>query len=344
MKQSIFPAEGQFYKANLHCHSTLSDGHLTPEELKEIYKSAGYSILAYSDHNLLLDHSDLRDEDFLAMNAVEIDVNKEGEQAWERRPCYHINFFHRDPHHVALPCYNPKYVWGKSQVELRETQPYIGTNDYHRDYEQIGELLNDFSRAGFLAMVNHPTWSMQTMEDYAKLEVGSFFALELYNHGCAVSGFDENNTHVYDELLRRGHRIFGTATDDNHNAHPQGDPRFDSLGGFVMVKATALTQEAVWDALKAGHFYASTGPLIEDLYIEDDILVVKTSPSVKVMMTSGVRHARVAYPKEGAETMTEARFDLSRTWPGYVRVTVLDGQGRAAWSQPIYGEFSKRTK
>ena len=61
MKEYILPQNGNFYRANLHCHSTLSDGKLTPEELKEIYKSAGYSVLAYSDHNVLIDHSDLNE-------------------------------------------------------------------------------------------------------------------------------------------------------------------------------------------------------------------------------------------------------------------------------------------
>ena len=34
MKRWLLPEEGSFYKANLHCHSTYSDGQLTPEELK----------------------------------------------------------------------------------------------------------------------------------------------------------------------------------------------------------------------------------------------------------------------------------------------------------------------
>ena len=33
MKKYLLPENGQFYKANLHCHSTVSDGHLTPEEM-----------------------------------------------------------------------------------------------------------------------------------------------------------------------------------------------------------------------------------------------------------------------------------------------------------------------
>ena len=42
---------GKFYKANLHAHSTQSDGRQTPEELKARYKENGYSIFALSDHD-----------------------------------------------------------------------------------------------------------------------------------------------------------------------------------------------------------------------------------------------------------------------------------------------------
>ena len=33
MKKYLLPENGNFYKANLHCHSTFSDGKWTPEEL-----------------------------------------------------------------------------------------------------------------------------------------------------------------------------------------------------------------------------------------------------------------------------------------------------------------------
>ena len=35
MRKYLLPENGNFYKANLHCHSTVSDGTLTPEEMKE---------------------------------------------------------------------------------------------------------------------------------------------------------------------------------------------------------------------------------------------------------------------------------------------------------------------
>ena len=45
------------YKANLHCHSVISDGKRTPEEFKEMYKNHGYSILAITDHETPCCHS-----------------------------------------------------------------------------------------------------------------------------------------------------------------------------------------------------------------------------------------------------------------------------------------------
>lgn len=65
-KQYLIPPMRQ-YKANLHTHSRVSDGSFTPVEVKEMYKSAGYSIVAMTDHNIVADHSELSDEEFLTL-------------------------------------------------------------------------------------------------------------------------------------------------------------------------------------------------------------------------------------------------------------------------------------
>ena len=39
MRKYLLPKDGNFYKANLHCHTTVSDGRLTPEEVKNAYKA-----------------------------------------------------------------------------------------------------------------------------------------------------------------------------------------------------------------------------------------------------------------------------------------------------------------
>lgn len=339
MKKHIFPEEGRFYKANLHCHSTKSDGRRTPEELKDIYKSAGYSVLAYSDHNVLIDHSYLDDENFLTLTSVEINVSKKSEKHTKFWPCYHVNFFPDSQHNVKLPCFNPKYISDK-HADLRDTQEYVGEPDFQRDYDNIGEMIDGFAKEGFIAMLNHPTWSMQNLEEYKNLDTTNIFAMEIYNHGCYVEGWEETNDHMYDDLLRRGDKLFCTATDDNHNAHPKDTPHWDSLGGFVMIKAPELTYKSIIEALKAGNFYASSAPQIHELYIEDNFLHIETSPAARITLTSSARQSKAVYPANVHTALTHAKFDLSNMCSGYVRLTVVDEKGRKAWTQPIWDDFS----
>ena len=37
-----FSSHGNWYKGNLHCHTTDSDGSLTPAEVVQYYKKEGY--------------------------------------------------------------------------------------------------------------------------------------------------------------------------------------------------------------------------------------------------------------------------------------------------------------
>ena len=314
MKTYLIPQNGNFYKANLHSHSTCSDGKATPQELKDLYKSAGYSVLAYSDHNVLVDHSELNDDTFLTLTSVEVDALEKAGKSYFYSPCYHVNFFSPAPHMADIPA-------------------------FERDYSKINDLVHAFTDKGFLAMLNHPTWSQQTMKDYENLDTSAFFAMEIYNHCSSTEGYDEVNSHIYDELLRTGAKLFCTATDDNHNLFPITSPRFDALGGFVMIKAPELTYDAIFNALKNGHFYASNGPKIHEIYVEDNQLVVKTSDAVKIYLSTAVRQAQIVCAEQIGGTVNEARFDLSNIRPGYVRVTVTDQNGNNAWSQPLYGEF-----
>lgn len=41
MKYLPFDKAGQFYKGNLHTHSTVSDGMLTPEGVCAVYRQMG---------------------------------------------------------------------------------------------------------------------------------------------------------------------------------------------------------------------------------------------------------------------------------------------------------------
>ena len=50
----LLPTSGNLYKTNLHCHTNVSDGRLSPAEVKELYMAHGYSIVAYTDHEVLI--------------------------------------------------------------------------------------------------------------------------------------------------------------------------------------------------------------------------------------------------------------------------------------------------
>ena len=66
------PEKGFLYKANLHCHSTVSDGSFTPEKLKEMYMKNGCHTIAYTDHQVCIPHTQLTNENFVALTGVKI--------------------------------------------------------------------------------------------------------------------------------------------------------------------------------------------------------------------------------------------------------------------------------
>ncbi len=339
MKNEIFSKTGNRFKANLHCHTVFSDGCKTPEEIKKIYTDAGYSIVAFSDHNVLIDHSELNDDRFLAMLAIEVDVYLS--YGRDDLPCYHINFYPKKSGQTAIPCYNPIHIrHGAFIEESRRDQKHIGGEDYVRRYEAAQEIVDAYREEGFLAMLNHPTWSLQSAADFARIR--GAFAMELYNHGCYIGGYDEINTKIWDRLLAGGTPIFGTATDDNHNKFAPDSRRWDSCGGFTVIQADELTQESVTEALKKGKFYASTGPLFHSIVLEDDRLYVETSPVDHISLSTGRRKARIAYPEAGEATLTSAVFDLSALPHSYVRLTIVDEHGKQAWSQPIWEYTGKQ--
>ena len=113
MKQYLLPEAGSFYKVNLHAHTVISDGRLTPEEVKEIFKAHGYSAVAFTDHEIMLDHSDLTDDGFVALTAYEygFDLSKrnpvsavyEGAvKTHEHTPKVHLNLYSKDTHDIRM--------------------------------------------------------------------------------------------------------------------------------------------------------------------------------------------------------------------------------------------------
>ena len=322
MKKYLLPASGNFYKANLHCHTTVSDGSMTPEEVKAHYMAQGYSIVAYTDHDVLLDHSDLAEEGFLPLNGFETEVTEKTDRAGEMRKTCHICYIAKEPGNFTMPFYHrSKYLfgnaeWYRDRIKFDESQP-----DYNRSYtpECVNDMIRRAKEAGFFVTYNHPTWSLESYPQYMAYE--GMDAMEIMNFGCWVGGYLEYNSRVYDDMLQGGKRIFALATDDNHSEK-------DACGGWIMVKAEKLDYATIMRALEKGDFYASWGPQIHEVWFEDGYVHVKCSEAARILCNFEGRKARCVENKDGSP-VTEAVFHVNVT-NGYFRITVVDAQGRCA--------------
>ncbi|MCA2011575.1 CehA/McbA family metallohydrolase [Cereibacter sphaeroides] len=300
-----FTAPGRFWRGNLHTHSDRSDGALEPEEVCRRYKAEGYDFIALTDHFIgaygypILDTKPFRDNAFTTILGAELHSG-----AMENGELWHILA-------VGLPeDFTPPHAPGFHPVEGQESGP---------------ELARRAREAGAFVAIAHPQWSGLTMPDARSIDAAH--AVEIYNHGCATGADRADGWSVMDLLLSEGRRLTAIATDDAHFTEP------DHFGGWVMVKAEENTPEALLQALKDGHFYASTGPQIHGIEIEGDTMRVASSAAVSVIV-QGQGSAAVA---RHGPSMTRAEIPLERFAKSpWLRVTVIDAAGKRAWSNPIW--------
>ena len=99
-----------YYKTNLHAHTTVSDGKLTPEELRDAYKAKGYSILAITDHSVMVQHQELNQEDFLLLTGVEIDMEETDNPVNIRDRKLHMCLISKDPMRQWVPFHDPRPI------------------------------------------------------------------------------------------------------------------------------------------------------------------------------------------------------------------------------------------
>lgn len=301
MKNLPFSQPGRFWKGNLHTHSTNSDGTLSPETVCRRYAEAGYDFLALTEHFTprynfpITDTRHLRTETFTTLIGAELHTGKA-----EMGEQWHILS-------VGLPLDFAPPVNG-------ETGPAIAARA--------------LETGAFVSMA-HPCRCVLTESDAVAL--GDVHAVEVYNAGSADENDRADSWAYLDLLLSRGHRYLAHAADDFHNL----PHRRDFAMGWVHVKADALDPDALLTALKAGHFYSSTGPQIHDIQVDPGKTVhIRCSPVESVFVTGTLTRAARVH----GLGVTEVELDISKFTSPFCRVTVRDAQGRRAWSNPIWLE------
>ena len=302
MRKHLLPQREKYFKTNLHTHTNISDGKDAPEVVAADYKTHGYSILCLSDHNVPADHSRLNDEDFLLLTGVEININHPG---WNERKgyiskTYHLNLIAKDPKNLWTPL-----TFSSAGRETSEPyRPLVAEEDMPRvyDVDAVNNIIAKANEKGFLVIYNHPVWSGQSYPDYAPLK--GLWGMEITNHSSVLSGHNEHNHMIFQDMLELGNYVMPTGADDAHSAKSR-------FGGWTMIGAEKLEYGSVIEAMEKGDLYMSCGPEILELSVEDDTLHFRCSPASHVMLETHARIAKYAKGEDG-QPITEGKFSLSR--------------------------------
>ncbi len=305
------PEHLRWRKGSLHVHTSESDGDASPAEVVRWYRRHGYHFVCITDHNRVTPVDSLnrefgKEDRFLVIPGEEITDN-----------------------YPAPPGEGPVHI---TAIGVSGSiQPQGGP-------DATSVLRNDTAAvltAGGLPMINHPNfrWSL-TADDL--FPVPGLSLLEFQNRGATTNnlGFDRPDPEeLWDDLLSRGRRVYGVASDDAHH-FTAFSPRHDNPGrGWVMVRSASLSIDSLLNALVAGHFYSTTGIILEDMETSPDRL------KITAQRWEYERH-RIEFIGLGGGILKtvysrEAEY-IPNGAEGYVRIRVTDSNGLQAWTQPVF--------
>ena len=316
------------YKANLHCHSVLSDGHCTPEELKAMYKAHGYSVLAITDHERPHHHQAMSEADFIMLTGYECYIRPDPSARYNVYATeVHLNLFARDPENETMICFNEpycKYLRRDNALEGLKCAGSTRTREFSTEY--INEYIRTAKENGYIVAFNHPYWSM---EDEAEIMAHEgLFSMEMGNFSSNVMNHLEYSGALYDKMLTAGKRIFVHGADDNHNVYPVDHPENDSFGSFTMIMPDEFTYQGIFEAMEKGEMYASMGPQIHSVSIEGNKLHIECSDAACVFAFVGSKKPAWKYAEAG-QSLTSVDLEIDPR-ARYLRITVEDAQGRKA--------------
>ena len=276
-----------------------------------IHKKNGYDFLAITDHRRYNFKDFAPELDLLIIPGMEYDNG--------RLPCENgLRCFH-------TVCIGPAKEDGNGFLQFEESDMLDSARAANQ--EEYQPYLDDIHAKKNLTVYCHPEWSGTSAKYFDKMRGN--FAMEIWNSGCAIECDMDKDAAYWDELLGEGVKIYGVATDDGHK-------EYQHCKGWVMVNAEKDIN-SILSALENGEFYSSCGPEIYDFYIEDGKAVIECSPASKIRLHADAHPTRIVRAEDGL--ITRAEFDILDRWVGeypYVRMSVVDENGKMAWTNPIF--------
>jgi len=168
----------RWLRGNHHGHSTVSDGHLSPEENVRLYEEAGYDYLAFSEHDTLLDVRPLQPATSMCLVPA-IEVTSSDNQTL-------------------------LYLGADRELPARTLTPK--------------QIMDEVHAAGGLFIYDHPNWQPRPdyTTDALLDTMTGLCGMEIYTGVIERLSGEANATNRWDRLLSKGWQVYGHGTDDQH--------------------------------------------------------------------------------------------------------------------------------
>jgi hypothetical protein len=193
----------------------------------------------------------------------------------------------------------------------------------------LEEAVRSARAQGGLIILAHPHWTGNTLQDALRLPLDG---IEIYNHICQWMNGKGSAGPLWDSLILAKPGTIGIASDDTHLTPT--DPGWN--GGWIMVNAPACTSRDITTAIRAGNYYATTGPSFHSIQYKDGKVRVETSPVKFIRLVGPAYHCAKILDPDGCG-LTSAEFEIPLSWnPVYIQIE--DDQRHLAWTNPLLVE------
>lgn len=214
-----------WYRGDLHAHTRHSDGDYEVRGLVETARQRRLDFITLTDHNTV---SGLAEMEQLADTGLLTLVGLELTTFWGHAVCL------------------GRRTWLDWRVGLgRQT---------------MADLAHEVTAAGQLFIIAHPCavgdpWCTGCDWRYEEMKPGSGHFVEIWNGPWGGDSNNEQALSLWYGWLNEGHRLVATAGSDAHRPEDYAPTQASNV-----VYAQDLTEAALFQGLKEGHLYLSTGP------------------------------------------------------------------------------------
>lgn len=290
------------FRANLHMHSTTSDGQLTLPEVCRIYADEGYDVLAATDHRAANRVSDVDTGDLLLISGMEI---------------------------------HPK---GPRGITLHLVALNVPEDFQDPSSLPFQDAIEAVRAAGGECILAHPYWSGLNAVEI--MEFKNLIGIEVYNTSARYIG-KAYNMQVWDDLLARGYVLPAVAVDDIHRLRDlfRGWTMIGAEAKTPAAIMAALKSGSYYAtqgpefhrlAFENRRFSVACSPCTEIMIMGDNSF----GKCGVVPAFDPASPAQAKHPDVEERTFFEADIPAG-SGITYIRCQIADRKGRMAWSAPI---------